>query len=480
MGRLLKRACAWLLAAAIALSCAGALAEFSPRYEKLMNGEGVTLTLSAQLKQMSKMKKTSLETLNDWLEGLVVTMSLGGDTEAAVRLNGDDVFWVRVQRESGYNLTSFGPDGGAYMTAPDKADALELLSGDSVSLPDWSQAPGAYVQMAPKLYDMLSSHVTPTAAKQTTTIKNAAKAASNELYTFTGDDLTEFWPRVLDVVYPALEELLSGQPGLCAQIEETLDDLTFSGECKFKRFLDKEGRDMGLQFTGNAELGEEKRKVTLFYGFTPDKGGYISFSAPAVKEKNNLKITCGVQLTGKNGVNTVTLEGTYTRTLDKKTVSGSLNATLKNVIKEGDEAWSGKVTLSRTADKVKSTWTLTPALTFTDEGLTGEIALIKKQGGNTVAQATITAALTPYHALNIPPAASAKDLRGLSDERAQSAVALENLPLIETLAELMGILSAADRDALLHDLRTDAWMNGPVAPALESAAEEAADLEADE
>ena len=456
------------------------MAEFSPRYMQLIAGKGLTLTMRVKAETLSPLSKATLGTINEWLDWLALTVSAGKNSQADISLMGESVLRADVQRKDDYTLTTFTPGGGSYLTAVGDPDALTLLCGREYEWPDPSGFPGAYLKMAPNLYEKLGSHVTPKKSKEGTSIKNASKAVSSEIYTFSGDDLNEFWPRVLDTLLPAMEEALADQPSLYAKAENLLENIEFSGECKFKRFLDKAGDDMGLQFTGNASLEDDKRKVTLFYGFTPEKGGYLSFSAPAVKGKNNIKVTCSVQMTGKKTANTLAIEGTYTRTFDKKTVSGSLSANLKNTLKEEEEKWTGKVTVTRTEDKVKSAWTLTPALTFDDEGLSGSVGLLKKEGNKTTVKASFDVKAGPYAETTPPAAASAKDLREASPERARAAVQDEMEPLVAALAELIEPLTEKERTNILHDLRTDAWMNGPVTPALTAAIEEMTEAEEEE
>ena len=482
MSRFPKRVFIWACVFAVLLSCSPAMADFSPRYVELSAGNDLTLTMRVKAEKLSPLSRATLDVINEWLDGLAFTVSTGRNSSAEISLMGQSVLRADVQRKDDYTLTIFSPSGGSYLTAAGAPDALTLLCGREYEWPDPSGFPGAYLKLAPNLYDKLSSHVTPKKSKEATSIKNASKSASSEIFTFSGDEMNEFWPRVLDTLLPAMEEALSGQPSLYTKAEELLENIEFSGECKFKRFLDKAGDDMGLQFTGNAELDGDKRKVTLFYGFTPDKGGYLSFSAPAVKGKNNLKVTCSVQMTGKKNANTLTVEGTYTRTFEGKTVSGSLNASLKNALKDEEEKWTGKVTVSRTEDKVKSVWTLSPALTFDDDGLSGNITLQKKEGNKDTVKAVLDVKLTANTPTASPAAASAKDLRQVSAEKARATVQTEMESLTEALIELMENLTEKERTSILHDLRTDAWMNGPVTPALTAAAEELteAEEEADE
>ena len=53
------------------------------------------------------------------------------------------------------------------------------------------------------------------------------------------------WPKILETLLPALQSGLQNAPGAAQSLEELLRSLTFSGECRFKRFLDKAGEDMG-------------------------------------------------------------------------------------------------------------------------------------------------------------------------------------------------------------------------------------------
>ena len=471
MDRSLKRLCACACVCLMLLSCFPVMAEFSPRYVKLRAGDGLTLTARVKADALSPLSIDTLSAINEWLDGLAVTVSIGKNRNADVSLLGESILRADVQRMGDYTLTTFSPDGGSYLTAAEAPDALTLLCGRDYEWPDPSGFPGSYVKLAPQLYEKLASHVTPKKSREGTSIRNASKATSSEIYTFTGDDLNEFWPRVLDTLLPAMEEALADQPGLCAKAEELLESIAFSGECKFKRFLNKDGEDMGLQFTGNAALEDDKRKVTLFYGFTPEKGGYLSFSAPGVKNKNNFKLTCSVKMTGKKNANTLAIEGTYSRTFNSKTVSGSLNANLKNTLTDEDEKWSGKVTVTRTENKVKSTWTLTPALTFDDEGLSGLVSMQKKEGNKTTVKASFDIKAGPYEEGVLPAAGSAKDLRDASVERAQATVQDEMDPLVSALIELIEPLTEKERTGILNDLRSDAWFNSPMTPALEAAVE---------
>ena len=464
MRNIWKRTLALICALILCSSCAEALAEFSPRLAEMEKGEGMTVSLKGSLDSLSPLSKQSAAIVNEWLSHLEVLCSVGKSTQAELKMDGESIYALSVQKQNGYTLTAFSPSMGAYLTEPDGKNALELLTGGEAWM-DFGKLPGLYAALAPVLYPALTEYVAPKLTKEPTSIKNADRAASYENYTFKDGKLNEAWDSVLDKVLPLLREAMADQPYRFAQAEELLRSLEFSGECRFKRFLDKEGKELGMQFTGVAARGEDKRKVTLFGGYTPDKGGYLSLTLPATAGKNNLKITLSEKLTKKNSVNTLALEGAYTRTLNGTTESGSLDATIKNTIKEEAEQWTGKATVTFTQNKEKTTWVLTPDLSFTDEGLSGTVSIQKKSGSKVTGKGAVQLKISAYEALTLPSPASAKDLRGLAEERARAAVLTELAPLGGVVGQLAALLPENDRTHLLHDLRTDEWMNGPTVPA---------------
>ena len=212
---------------------------------------------------------------------------------------------------------------------------------------------------------------------------------------------------------------------------------------------------MGLQFTGRASSEGDNRKVTLFGGYTPDKGGYVSLTLAGVGNKNSLKASLGVKLTAKKSVNTLTAEGSLDRTLNGKTTAFTLNASLKNEAREENERITGKVTVTSTENKVKTAWTLTPDLTIGDQGLEGDVAAQRKTGGKETLKATVRVRMAAGEGDAFPAALSAKDLRGLTEERARAAVLTELAPLTGTMAALAAELPENERTLLLHELRTD-------------------------
>ena len=122
MGGSWKRFFAWVFVFVMLLSCGPALAEFSPRYTQMNAGNGLTLTIRMKAEALSPLSKAALETVNEWLDGAALTVTVGQNASADFSLLGECVLRADVQRKDDYALTTFSPDGGSYLTAADAAD----------------------------------------------------------------------------------------------------------------------------------------------------------------------------------------------------------------------------------------------------------------------------------------------------------------------------------------------------------------------
>ena len=467
MHRSCRGAVALLCILTLIFSAVPALAEFSPRYARARESQDISLALTAQFDTHAPLSDASCALLNEWLQQTDLTIAIQGKNES-ISLNhaASPLLSIAFARQSDYTLTSFSSSGAAYLTRPDQKDALALLTETDYSLPDFSGLPDLYAALAQDLYPFLAGVVSPKSSQTTTSIKNANASASYTNYTLTAEQMNQIWPNLLEMLLPLMQEALSGQERWYQEAEALLKELIFSGECRFKRFLDKSKGDMGLQFTGNAAKGDDLRKVTLFGGYTPGKGGYISLALPAVKGDNNFKISFTGKTTTKENTRTLIFESSFARTMDGKSQSFSMEGTLKNAVKNGDESWSGKITLNTKGDALSASYTSTPSLSFTDEGLQGEIALQKKENKETKIKGTICIAPAGAQAFAAPGATTAQDLRSLNDEQARAIVAREMLPLSRMLYQMMAALPEESRALLTHDLRTDEWMNGESVPVI--------------
>lgn len=446
--------------------CGSARAEFSPVLSAMTDQGALQVEVGVQFSQMDSFSEDALAALNGWLSRVrlrAFTTQPGDSTlnGSAVLLDGSEVFSAVIQQEAGETLTAFST-GNTYIT--DRTDALSLLSG-SDGVPDFFQIPDAYFRIAPTLYAILSTAKEPKHSNDNTSIKNAVASDAYDTYTFTEDEMNAIWPQVTDILLPEIHSVLTDAPGQWQAVQTLLRTLRFSGQCRFKRFLDKEGGDMGLEFTGNAASGEDVRKVTLFGGFTPGRGGYLSLSLPAVKGGNLLKVTFTGKLSVQDRKNTLTLSGTYARTLDKQKDTATLEATFNNAIAGGAETWSGKAELDTKIGGNKANWVWKPALTLDAGGLHGEIDIQKKSGSRIMAKGTLTVNAVSIPALSPPAPDYAIDLRGKTEEEARAAVQQELAPLTGTLMRLLSEMPEDARARLTHAMRNDEWMNAPsVAP----------------
>ena len=84
-------------------------------------------------------------------------------------------------------------------------------------------------------------------------------------------------------------------------------------------------------------------------------------------------------------------------------------------------------------------------------------------------KAALDVKIGPYEQAEMPAAASAKDLRGTGPDRAVLTVQAETAPLTYALTELIEQLTEKERTGMLSNLLSDAWINGPLTPALEAA-----------
>lgn len=481
----LCRFLAALCASLLLFSSGSARAEFSPRLSALSPENGYHLDISVSLESMNNVTDSTLALLQETLPRLVFSFGVRQNAQitqslAEIRWNEtDSLLSIYTQEQPDFTLTSFSPSGQSYLTAPSRPDALALLAGEEESFPLILNLPDLYARWAPSLYPLLSEYTEGKKSKTTTSIKNAAASAAFINYTLDEETMNAAWPRILDTLLPLLQDSLEAQPAEYQKIKAMLSSLQFSGSCRFKRFLDKQDGDMGLQFTGNAGLGEDVRKVTLFGGYTPDKGGFVSLALPAVKGKDNFKISFTGKLTSKETKKeiqkTLTLEGSYTRTLDGKTDAFSLTGNLKNIIQHDskDEAWSGKITMDAKQGNQKSTWTLTPEIKAHDSMLSGGIRAQKKEGNTQILKGALDIVL--YYGAQMPKdnPGSALDLRLMTDAQAKAAVQGEATALFRALLSWLDTLPKETRALFTHDLRTDDWMNGPtVPPAPEPSAED--------
>ncbi len=458
-----------LLTLALSLLAGAASAAFSPAGRMDGNAE---LRASVRLDALSPLGESSLHAVNAWLDDaqiVVTARESGGDARSRMLLTvgGAALIDVVSLYRNDYALTAFSREDDtyrAYLTAGGRRDALSLLTGDDSASVSPSALIKAFVDGSGAMYALLEGVVTPRTVKSSTSIKNVGTSSQYVEYKLTDEQMNGVWQSLLDAALPFFDAALLSAPAVAPQARAFLSALTFSGECRFKRMQNKAGEDIGLQFTARAASGEDARKVTVFGGYKEGAGLYMSFALPAVKGKNNMKLTVSVKLTEKKTTNTLAAEVAYTNALNGVTEEASLSATLKNNLTNGENI-TGKITLTAKRDGVKTAWTIEPSLAAAtgDDRWTGTAAFQRKTGGALDLKGTLT--------LSCGAAAGddditekingTLDLTGMTDEAAATALAGEKAIFLSRFVRLIAALPEAERTLLTHELRTDAWMTAP-------------------
>lgn len=455
-----------LLVLALLLSCVGAQAEFSPRWTQI-ESEPLQATLGVTFTQLDGVTDSTLAVLNNWLSRTQFFFSTQKDEnqnveQMQVTTDGTPIFSAAIQELPQYTLTVFDLSGNAYLTLPEQPNALSLMLNDSFALPQPLLFTECFYSFAETLYPYLAETIKASKTKESTSIRNCTASASYETYTVKKAQMPELLGGIVERLNAALAPMFADAPDMLDEITELLNNVEFTADSKFKRFLDKAGNDMGMQLTGSAKFGTDERKITLYGGYTPDKGGYVSISLPATKGTNNLKANFGGSLKQTATKNTLELESTYTRTMNKVTHSAEMTATLYNALQEDAETWTGKVTLTVNLDDGKKTYTITPNLTLTDAGLTGTIDIQEKTGSKATLACQITLNIMTVDWVSMPTITQAMDLRTLTTELASAVMSTEWNTATGTLILMLAQLPQDTLNHLTFDFRNDQWMNGPV------------------
>ena len=90
----------------------------------------------------------------------------------------------------------------------------------------------------------------------------------------------------------------------------------------------------------------------------------------------------------------------------------------------------------------------------------GTIRIQRKTGGKVTLKGDAKVLLTAGEAWEFPQVRSAKNLKDESADRIRQAALEEVSPLAGLISQLFSGLSETERTHLMHDLRTDEWMNG--------------------
>lgn len=435
-----KRLAAFFLCLTLALSCA-ARAEFSETLDALKTayaaGSPVTARIAVSFDSLGGSDGT-LAVVNEALSPLEATLTLSKDSEAVLLTDG------------GETLLSVAGEGMGDAALSPLGAAETLLA--------------LYQDVLPIFYSELAQGGKTTEAVKSLSIKNVGYAKKQTVYTYTTEEAAALLPILHELLDGRLEELLANTPFREAFITY-FNGMAFADKLVVKRFMDKDGNDMGVQATAkvvNAE-GGDKRSVTLFGGYSAGTGAYLSFSCPAVKGDNSLKfvLSAAVKKTSKQATLTASVD--VTRRVDKERYTLATDVSLKNKLTDG-ETWLGTVKRSESVNGVQTAYTVTPALVLKDGALSGTVKVEKTADKASVYKLTANVSLAPGAEDAFSSARTTLKLAGLTDEEREQALAPVVKQIEGALLARLAAMPEKERMLLLTLLRTDAWMNGPSVP----------------
>lgn len=404
---------------------------------------GLRLELTCDAETLPSLSGDALAAAREGLAALRLRLTAGEDRARMTLLYGDNETLLDVCSQG--EMIWFPLSGNAYMTDKD------ALTGSTPDIPEVYLLPGRYPAVAAKMFGALEAVKPGKAVQKSTTVKNAAAAASRAEYALTGEEMTALRPALLKEMEPDITAVLGEAAGA------VLDGLTFSGDWSVKRLLDADGQDMGIQATGKGGPEGDIRKITLQYGFTENKGGHFSLSAPAVKGKNTFKLVCDLKISAKSEKTSYTLDGSYTRKLGEEAASAEWEGKLQITPSETGEEWAGSLMISSNFGQ-KAVYTLRPQLTRDETGLHGDVRVQKKQGKTETLDVTLHLMLSEETGEMPPVPAVVNRLTGLSDETAAQVLSGEMQGLSRALLRWLGALPPETRTQLTHQLHGENWL----------------------
>lgn len=198
----------------------------------------------------------------------------------------------------------------------------------------------------------------------------------------------------------------------CQQVIAFLNALTFTGDKNsFTLYQDASGNNLALGFSGNAAYGEgDARKVTFLWGFKEElasRTDTLSITAPSVKGSNRLTADCTWERIWQEDLNTQTLSGQVSTTVDKHKSTQSFDVLLQNTKGADNQRVSGRLQMTTKAGEDTRTVILKPALLTVKnyEGLSfkGNVEVLEENNGITTLSTTLSLVLDPQQPPDFEP-----------------------------------------------------------------------------
>ncbi len=452
----MKRTLFFLLCLLLVQSCAGA--EFSPKLEQLASdyrdGACIRAEIGLSLDTVGGSDRIT-EILNSWLDGSLIRLASAKPgqnravSEAELLFRGSLALTISRFEKDGAAVTILNQSGKGI---PDPENGEAPIWNNEIPLPVPDSAEKILYGFLPALYGIIEESAAVRDVKSSTSIRNAGTSPRYTDYVLSAEAINSLWQDVVSLLEQSLADCFIGGDSLISGWSDVMRKTVFVSECRFKRMFDAENRDMGLQFTGNGGTEESgTRKITLYGGYSAEKGMYLSFSAPAAKGDRTVKTVFGFALTGNSRQRTLEISGSWQIKTNEQSENGQISGTLKNKLEE-EEKVSGKTEITRKKNGITEKWTIRPDLTIAETGLDGTVGVEKMSGQD---KTVFTVSCTMKRSDSAPdepeyiPASKEE-----AEAEAENAVMTLYRMFLSSLAEL----EEDEREAVSHYLRTEAWL----------------------
>lgn len=465
--RLIRRDVVLVLILTLTLSAALAepvIGAEPPFYQALLDQVGAdstyALTIKAGVKAWPDLSAESLGLMQDWLSGAELNVSAHpGSGMSELILNQGDAPVLSVFTQSGETnrlLISTG-NGATSAYVSRETRPWESLLGIDPALPRLSPAKNALTRFAQTALPVLLPYEKP--VKTSITIKNVGRGAGQLVYTLKKADAQTAWEAAKTALLPLMEQFVNALlPGQTAALMDSLSKMEMNGTLTLKRFLDKDGKDLGLQLTATVLLDRQSHKLTLFYGLS-DTGLYLSVKLPATRGRDTLEIQ--VSLAAKP--ERLTGDWRYKLVIGKNTETLTGELDLKAAPEENGARVSGELTaLFKTAgeEKTSRAYTLSPDVLVSGSSVNGGLALSLKNGNALTHDLIFSLSGKPLQQLTPPLVMAEVDLDRANAAETEQAAQQIRRALLPPLQSFLLALPLDARLLVLHDLGRDQRTDG--------------------
>ena len=416
-------------------------------------GNNMHVTITGEITDYNAFGEPTRSILSNWVSSSSLSLLFGNDSsQASLTVSGEEILKLYQAKDI------IGVHPGDTLYTGNGKTAEQLLGAEPTWLGSVRQAAPmarAALLVLRKLPTLLDPYEK--VAKDSISIKNVGRATHKLTYELTGEQWQRLWPDLIALCEDAMRSENVGEK-YQAQTLSFLRKVRFDEAVTFKRFTDKEKRDMGWQLTGKLSLGDEDaRKITLFGGYRENSGVYLSLKLPAVRGSNNLQLV----LSGSYKDDDLLLDGAFSRTQNKKTISAYLQVSVNTA-----DGANGRVILSARDDEgKKSALTLSPKLTQEENLLHGPMSLKWTQGSKTL-DMMLSVALSPAAKPKTPHFARTVDLDQLDAVGLAQEKEILNRALSGMMLSIVNRVPLEAQSVLIHDIGRSERTQGASVPVL--------------